>query len=348
MQLSVESLLFGLASAASLPLGALLGIWLQPSEKTTACWMGIGSGCLVYAVATQLFGAALYEFFMVSPDPFGESNECDSTCEHKFGVVLLQDGCAVLGALVYYALSFYIPHLVLRCSPKRANRSMEEQLLNTSAIGSSDLDEQERPRRTTSTTRFSITIPGGNPNDDGDVEEGFEQAGTITLGGSEVAIAMWLGLALDAIPESLMLGFMANEGSISFAFLFAIFLGNFPEAFAGGAELHRDGMPLARNFFMWFSVFAGTGLLALVGSLIMPQNIRHGSRQDYIRDRSTAAMEGIVGGAMFAMIATSMLPAAFKGAERNAGLFFVMGFVFSVLVGVLGARFGEVQDDLAP
>ena len=89
--------------------------------------------------------------------------------------------------------------------------------------------------------------------------------------------------------------------------------------------------------------FFGTGLLAVIGSLIMPQNIRQESRQDYIRDRSTAAMEGIVGGAMFAMIATSMLPAAFKGAERNAGLFFVMGFVFSVLVGVLGARFGEVQ-----
>ena len=51
----LQALLFGLFSALSLPLGALLGLALAPvSGKVTAQWMAFGGGALVFAVATQL------------------------------------------------------------------------------------------------------------------------------------------------------------------------------------------------------------------------------------------------------------------------------------------------------
>mmetsp|Transcript_55334 Transcript_55334/g.117975 ORF Transcript_55334/g.117975 Transcript_55334/m.117975 type:complete len:476 (+) Transcript_55334:187-1614(+) len=163
-------------------------------------------------------------------------------------------------------------------------------------------------------------------------------------GGSSVAISMWLGLLLDGIPESLMLGFMTNEGSIGFEFLVAIFIANFPEAFSGASLLIKQGMSTTKVFAMWTTVFVVTGLLALVGSWIMPDHVEPGSTADKVRDFSTACMEGLTGGAMLAMISTAMLPEAYRGAGEPAGLLFVLGFALSILLSCLGARFGGPQE----
>lgn len=66
------------------------------------------------------------------------------------------------------------------------------------------------------------------------------------MGSAQVALSMWLGMMLDGIPEALMLGFMTNEGSVTFSFLVAIFIANFPEAFSGSSLLRGQKMPVSR------------------------------------------------------------------------------------------------------
>lgn len=56
------------------------------------------------------------------------------------------------------------------------------------------------------------------------------------------AFSVWLGIALDSIPESLVIGFLAKDASMSAGFLAGIFLSNFPEALASGGLMKRMGM----------------------------------------------------------------------------------------------------------
>ena len=59
--------LFGGLSAASLPLGAAVGFWLNPSLRLTAAVMAFGAGALLCALALELVVPALAHF---PDDPF--------------------------------------------------------------------------------------------------------------------------------------------------------------------------------------------------------------------------------------------------------------------------------------
>jgi hypothetical protein len=54
--------LFGGLSAASLPLGAAAGIWLNPSLRVTAAVMAFGAGALLCALVLELVVPALAHF----------------------------------------------------------------------------------------------------------------------------------------------------------------------------------------------------------------------------------------------------------------------------------------------
>lgn len=75
----------------------------------------------------------------------------------------------------------------------------------------------------------------------------LEEEAAASMGSAQVALSMWLGMMLDGIPEALMLGFMTNEGSVTFSFLVAIFIANFPEAFSGSSLLLGQKMPVSRT-----------------------------------------------------------------------------------------------------
>jgi hypothetical protein len=52
---------------------------------------------------------------------------------------------------------------------------------------------------------------------------------------SRVAFSIWLGILIDGVPESMLIGFMQSEGDMSFAFIVAVFLANFPEAMSAAS-----------------------------------------------------------------------------------------------------------------
>ena len=57
---ALQGLTWGLLSAASLPLGAALGLWGKPSRRLTSALMAFGGGALLFALAIELFGHALH------------------------------------------------------------------------------------------------------------------------------------------------------------------------------------------------------------------------------------------------------------------------------------------------
>jgi CRP-like cAMP-binding protein len=138
-------------------------------------------------------------------------------------------------------------------------------------------------------------------------------------GGAPVAI--WLGILLDGIPESLVIGSSLVQASISASLIAGLFLSNFPESLSSSVGMLQQHYPRGRIFLMWFSLMVMTGLGAYLGNILfrgMPHSM-------------FALVEGIAAGAMLTMIAETMLPEA----ERNGGA--LTGV--STLCGFLGAIF---------
>lgn len=53
-----QAVLFAILASSALPLGSLLGAWLEPPRAVTAALLGFASGALVTAVAFELFDEA--------------------------------------------------------------------------------------------------------------------------------------------------------------------------------------------------------------------------------------------------------------------------------------------------
>lgn len=157
---------------------------------------------------------------------------------------------------------------------------------------------------------------------------------------STVALSMWLGVALDGIPEAVMLGFMTNDHNLSWQYVVALFIANFPEAFSAASLLRDQGVSTAKIMAMWTSVFVMTGVLAFLGSLSL-QFFSEGEQAETVRFSASAGLQGLTGGAMLAMVSTAMLPEAFHGAGDSAGFIFFAGFASSVLIQIMGIRYGD-------
>eukprot|EP00439_Symbiodinium_sp_Y106_P020054 s3763_g2.t1 len=348
----LQALLFGLFSALSLPLGALLGIALAPvSSKVTARWMAFGSGALVFAVetwpahiacahpgkvwkrATQLYGESL---FRLAASTYGPHPGCGPACKERCTNVVLQIICAMIGACLYLALNRWLENL-----GKPEQQQQQAAQCDTRSLRSLELGVGAGIETVPETSPLPPIAALSSLRRASTFHE--DDTGEVTTSSGNVALSMWLGMMLDGIPEALMLGFMTNEGAVTFSFLVAIFIANFPEAFSGASLLLGQRMGVWRIMAMWLILFSLTGLLAMIGSLIMPANVERGSDLAQKRDKVTACMEGLTGGAMLAMVSTAMLPEAFKGAGDRAGLLFVLGFGLSVWITCLGYRFGSPQ-----
>lgn len=425
-----QALVFGLASALSLPFGALVGMSFFPvSEKTTGCFMAFGSGAVVFAVATQLYGDALSEFeaaarYRCPMEPL----DCNIALRTRFWNLCLQVVGGILGAVIYYLLNKKLQSLSesessserrCRCCGRCQRRAGEG--LASRAFGPASLASATPALSTTgllTTNSYSKTSPFSTEFEEGlyrasshlGVQEGADlrsfgptrahtspafmdkeamtnkiaissfQSGRMPLAhlrsrlgesfrgpsfqpsmqhqhnanadtgkaeapgsrGATVALSMWLGVTLDGIPEALMLGFMTKQGEMTWQFLVAIFVANFPEAFSCASLLREYGISRCKIMLMWTSVFVMTGVLSWLACWSLPEILSPFAQN--VQKTATAFLEGLTGGAMFAMISTAMIPEAFHGAGVLSGSIFVLGFMASCLLQAVGVFFGEPQD----
>jgi zinc transporter, ZIP family len=131
------------------------------------------------------------------------------------------------------------------------------------------------------------------------------------------ALAIVLGIVLDGIPESIVLGLtlLSGEG-VSAAMLAAVFLSNLPEAIAATVGLRAGGWDGARIVWLWVLVTVVAGLASLLGYVVL----------DGASPGVVALVLSFAGGAILTMLADTMMPEAFEHGGRYVGLVTTVGF----------------------
>ncbi|QDU03668.1 ZIP Zinc transporter [Gimesia chilikensis] len=148
-------------------------------------------------------------------------------------------------------------------------------------------------------------------------------------------VAVWLGILLDGIPESLVIGsglFVTlinhtDVGSLTFfhvipyTLIAGLFLSNFPEALSSSANMLDVGLNRNRIFWMWFALMVMTAVGAALGFLLA----------GLISETWLVFAEGVAAGAMLTMITAAMIPeAAAHGYPNRVGLSTLAGFLTAI------------------
>jgi ZIP family zinc transporter len=140
------------------------------------------------------------------------------------------------------------------------------------------------------------------------------------------ALAIVLGIVLDGIPESIVLGLtVLVSGTVSAAFLVAVAVSNVPEAFAASSGLARAGWASRRILGLWTGVAVVSGLAALVGYAVF----------DASSTRTIAFVLSFAGGAILTMLADTMMPEAFEHGGKLVGVVTTFGFAVAFAISAL-------------
>jgi zinc transporter, ZIP family len=122
-----------------------------------------------------------------------------------------------------------------------------------------------------------------------------------------VALAIVLGIVLDGIPESTVVGVDLRAGeAVGWAFVAAVFLSNLPEAAAATTGLSASGWQSRRIYLLWLGVVLASGVAAALGYAIVG-----GAGPD-----ATAFILAYAAGAILTMLADTMVPEAFEQGGR--------------------------------
>ena len=181
--------------------------------------------------------------------------------------------------------------------------------------------DSERSRAWLETARQDLESELGDPTE----ADMVKAAHTEVRGGRNVALAIWLGIALDGIPESLIIGGSMEGASVSLALIGGLFLANFPESMSSAVVMKKQGGRGWAIVGMWVSLMIMTAVGAAFGNLFIADAPHH----------LHGILEGMAAGAMLAMIAQTMLPEAYDHGGWLTGLMTVCGFLAAIWMGVM-------------
>ncbi len=152
-----------------------------------------------------------------------------------------------------------------------------------------------------------------------DVTEEVKEHGNASL-------AIWMGIMLDGIPESIVIGSsLLLHPTMSLSLLAGLFLSNFPEALSSSVGMKKQKMSNTKILLMWSSIMIVTGLGAFFGNIFF----------ENVDPMVFALVDGMAAGAMLTMIAETMLPEAFHIGGSVTGLSALAGFLATLLFKVL-------------
>jgi len=143
---------------------------------------------------------------------------------------------------------------------------------------------------------------------------------------SELGLPIVLGIVLDGIPESIVIGLsLLNRATVGLSLLIAVFLSNLPEAIAATSGLAAGGWSRLKVFGLWVMVAVVSGLAALAGYVLF----------ENAAPSTIAFIQTFACGAILVMLADTMMPEAFHHGGKLAGIFTVLGFGLAVYISVL-------------
>ncbi len=145
-------------------------------------------------------------------------------------------------------------------------------------------------------------------------------------GAAALVVPMVLGIVLDGVPESTVIGLgLLGGGSVSAAMLVAVFISNLPEAIAGTAGMRAGGWSPLSILLLWTAIAVACAACTVAGYALF------GAASPEL----LALIQTFAGGAILMMLANTMMPEAFEHGGKLAGIFTVLGFAASVLVVLL-------------
>jgi ZIP family zinc transporter len=134
---------------------------------------------------------------------------------------------------------------------------------------------------------------------------------------SASGLAIVLGIVLDGVPESAVLGLTVLEsGTVGVAVLAAVFLSNLPESIAATSGLRSSGWSWGSVYGLWTGIVLVSRIAAAVGYQLMSA----------ATPAAFAFVLAFAGGAILSMLATTMMPEAYEYGGRLVGVTTTIGF----------------------
>jgi ZIP family zinc transporter len=132
-----------------------------------------------------------------------------------------------------------------------------------------------------------------------------------------------LGAALDGVPESAVLGLtVLQNGTVAASMVVAVFVSNLPESIAASSGLLRSGWSVRGVLTLWSAIALVSAASAALGYALLD-----GASAD-----ANAFVLAFAGGAILAMLSTSMIPEAYENAGRIVGLTTTLGFAVAFAI----------------
>ena len=142
------------------------------------------------------------------------------------------------------------------------------------------------------------------------------------LAQSSAPMAILVGTLFDNIPESMVIGMNTHVTPWGGAFLFAVFISNFPEALSSSFGMKQAGISNRRILILWFGAVVASGFIAMVGYSI-------GQSGTLLL---VAVAQAIAGGGILAMLASTMMPEAYELGGSSVAYATIIGFLVGFLI----------------
>ena len=143
---------------------------------------------------------------------------------------------------------------------------------------------------------------------------------------SSLVVPMLLGIILDGIPESIVIGLGIFEGGkVSLAMLVAVFISNLPEAIAGTTGMKAGGWDKKKIILLWVFIAVVCAISSVAG-----YSLFSGVSESWM-----AFIQAFAGGAILMVLTNSMIPESYEHGGKLTGIFTVLGFFISVAMVIL-------------
>jgi zinc transporter ZupT len=135
-------------------------------------------------------------------------------------------------------------------------------------------------------------------------------------------LAILVGTLLDNIPESAVIGINAGSDRFTWSFLLAVFISNFPEALSSATGMKQAGTAKSQILALWMGIVLLSGFFAMVGYFL----------QSNMSELWVALIEAVAGGAILAMLASTMMPEAYELGGSSVAYSTIAGFLLGFFI----------------
>jgi len=146
---------------------------------------------------------------------------------------------------------------------------------------------------------------------------------TKQMAASSSGIAIFIGTVMDAIPESIMIGAsLIENATVSWLLVIAIFISNIPEGLSSTTGLVKSGFSKKKIFLLWAAVLFISAFSSWTGFVFL----------DHASETLMAAIAAFAGGGIIAMVGSTMMPEAYEEGGSITGLIAALGLLASLIL----------------